>query len=183
MFISRPHSRSFKFPHPHPQPPQKKEKQKLRKHTYKQPWDKKPWGNKHHFLRQSFPGLAITSSFKSIFWSFKWWHASDFHQAHGSFDFSAKSWMALGDGCWLNLVNVGWCWLVLNCCYFDGDCEWLVLVEDSLGLLGLVDVGVVFENITVAVWLFSLPMSENMEVVVSGFITCWYAFFVTQIRQ
>ena len=61
---------------------------------------------------------------------------------------------------------------MLNCCYFDGDCKWLVLVEDSLGLLGLVDVGVVFENITVAVWLFSLPMSENMEVVVSGFITC-----------
>ena len=55
---------------------------------------------------------------------------------------------------WLMLVDVGW-W-------------WLVLVEDSLGLLGLVDVGVILENITVAVWLFSLPVSENMEVVVSG---------------
>ena len=60
--------------------------------------------------------------------------------------------------------GIGWGWLML----VDVVWWWLVLVEDSLGLLGLVDVGVILENITVAVWLFSLPMSENMEVVVSG---------------
>lgn len=163
---------------PPPTPPKKKKSRNCGNIRINNHETKKPWGNKHHFLRPSFPGLAITSSFKSIFWSFKWWHASDFHQAHASMGRSIL--VPSRERHW---VMDCWCWLVLNCCYFDGDCEWLVLVEDSLGLLGLVDVGVVFENITVAVWLFSLPMSENMEVVVSGFITCWYAFFVTQIRQ
>ena len=103
MLISRPHSRSFKFPHPHPHPhpKKKKEKQKLRKHT-ETTMRQKTMREQTPLPASKFPGLAVTSSFKSIFWSFKWWHTSDFHQAHGSFDFSAKSWFG-----WLMLVKFG----------------------------------------------------------------------------